>query len=139
MKSKHTLDVERAELAVEANLAKFSSAVDHLEDKIVEGQTKVAKVKHIVNRPKEILDQVSDKAHDLTEKVAISAHNLSDRAQTVAGPYVDRTLDLGTRFWNRAEAHPVPFIIGAAALFGGMIYLLFTQSEIESEDSLWGY
>lgn len=142
MKSKHDLDVERAELVVETNLAKFSTAVDHLEDKIVEERAKVEakvnKVKNIVNKPKDIMNQVTEKAHDLTNKVTTGTHNLTDRAHVLADPYVDRSLDLGKRFWNQAEANPVPFIIGAAAIFGGMIYMLFSQAHDE-ETELWGY
>lgn len=142
MKSKHNPDLERAELAVEANLSKFSAAVDHLEDKITESraaiESKVDKVKSIVNKPKDILNSVTDKAHDLSDRVSTSAHEITDRAHTLTEPYIHKTVDLGQRFWEKAEENPVPFIVGAAALFGGFIYLLF-KTEDDDGDALWSY
>lgn len=135
MKSDYKPSVEQAEIAVETNLSKFSNAVNHLEDKIIEGKAKVEKVRAVANRPKKVLNSIQDKAHQLSTQ----AHLISDTVTDKAQPILSQGKDYGFQFWKKFEANPFPFIAGAAALFGAMVYLMADASGEDDEESLWGW
>ena len=104
--------VQNAQDAVNASLAKFETALEHLADKVEAASHRVEHVGELARKSKDELLHFKESFQHSIEPFV---------------PYIQQGKEVSQRAITKVQQNPKPYLLTAAGVFAGLLMLQFLQ------------